>query len=86
MSANLQNSHEAYKLEIEQGQLIVHAFGRWNLDTIRSIDKALKADLAALGYGQVKTSGEDYGVDDDEFGGVIFDFKGLDRIDTAGAS
>jgi len=85
MSASIQNSHEAYRLEIDQGQLIVNAYGRWNLDTIKSIDKALKTDLKALGYGQVKTSGEDYGVDDDEFGGVIFDFKHLTMIDTAGA-
>jgi len=85
MSASVQNSHAAYRLEIDQGQLIVNANGRWNLDTIKSIDKALKADLKALGYGQVKTSGEDYGVDDDEFGGVIFDFENLTRIDTAGA-
>ncbi len=81
----MQNSHEAYRLEIDQGQLIVYAYGRWNLDTIKSIDRALKADLLALGYGKVKTSGEDYGVDDAEFGGIVFDFKDLIRIDTAGA-
>ena len=86
MSASVQNSHEAYRLEIDQGQLIVHAFGRWTLATIKPIDRALKADLLALGYGKVKTSGEDYGVDDTEFGGVVFDFKELVRIDTAGLS
>ncbi len=85
MSASIQNSHEAYRLEIDQGQLIVHTYGRWNLDTIKSIDRALQADLRAIGYGKVKTSGEDYGVDDSEFGGVVFDFKELIRIDTAGA-
>lgn len=85
MSATVQNSHEAYRLDIDEGQLIVHAYGLWNLHTIKSIDKALKTDLRALGYGKVKTTGEDYGVDDDEFGGVIFDFKELNRIDTAGA-
>lgn len=85
MSTSVQNSHEAYRLEIDEGQLIVKAFGRWNLHTIKSIDKALKSDLKTLGYGRVKSTGEDYGVDDDEFGGVIFCFKELDRIDTAGA-
>ena len=53
MSASVQNSHEAYRLEVDRGQLIVRAFGRWNLHTVKTIDKALKADLSALGYGHI---------------------------------
>ena len=65
--------------------MIVKAFGRWNLHTIKSIDRALKSDLKALGYGKVRSTGEDFGADADEFGGVVFDFENLIRIDTAGA-
>ena len=77
----MQNSHEAYRLEVDNGQLIVRAFGHWNLHTVKSIDEALKSDLKALGYGQVDNA---YGERDD-YDQVVFCFDGLERMDTAGA-
>ncbi len=83
MGARFRNSSDAYKLEKEQNQLIVKACGRWNLSTVKDIDKALKADLKSLGYGYSQ-GGEAYAITDD-FEQVIFDFEDLVRIDTAGA-
>ena len=77
----MQNSHEAYRLEVDRGQLIVRAFGRWNLHTVKTIDKALKSDLTALGYGHIDGG---YGERDD-YDQVVFCFDGLERMDTAGA-
>jgi len=84
MGARVQNSSDAYELEINQGQLVLKAFGRWNLNTVKVIDKALKADLAAIGYGPGDKSLSNYG-DSDDYDHVVFDFEGLTRIDTAGA-
>ncbi len=84
MGARVQNSSDAYQLEVSHGQLVVRAFGRWNLSTVKAIDKALKADLAAIGYGPDAKSISNYG-DGDDYDHVVFDFKELKRIDTAGA-
>ena len=79
MGASLHTSSNAYLLEEEQNQLVVKACGRWNLTTVKDIDKALKADLKSLGYGYAR------GDDKSAFTKVIFDFSDLKRIDTAGA-
>lgn len=80
MRASPQNSSDAYRLDIEQGHLIVRAFGQWDLQTVKRIDKALKSDLKALGYGYAdpNTAHADY----DQ---IVFDFTDLTRMDTAGA-
>lgn len=77
----MQNRHEAYTLEVDKGQLIVKAFGRWNLHTVNSIDQALQADLKVLGYGRVNEQGSHT----DTYEQVVFCFEGLSRMDTAGA-
>ena len=79
MGASLHTSSNAYLLEDEENQLVVKACGRWNLTTVKEIDKALKADLKSLGYGYAR------GDDESSFTKVIFDFSDLDRMDTAGA-
>lgn len=80
MGANENRQREAYDLEVDKGWLIIKAYGRWNLHTVRNIDKTLKADLQALGYGPGDAS-----VDTGNYEQVVFDFENLTRIDTAGA-
>jgi phospholipid/cholesterol/gamma-HCH transport system permease protein len=80
MSVNLENGRDAYRLEIDQGQLTLRALGYWDLHTASLIDEALKADLKKLGYGAA-----DEDQISDNFEHVVFDFSGLTRIDTAGA-
>lgn len=80
MSATLLDTSDAYNLAIEQGQLVVRVFGRWNLHTVREIDKALQADLENLGYGHADEHTAESGYEQ-----VIFDFADLTRMDTAGA-
>ena len=76
--ASKQNKRDAYQLEIKDGQLIVYACGRWTIRNIEKLDAELQADLAELGYGGIAEN-------KDSFGGVVFDFHNLERIDTAGA-
>ncbi|PHR60465.1 MAG: ABC transporter permease [Robiginitomaculum sp.] len=80
MSLRPHTSSDAYSFEIEDEQLIVRAFGRWDLHTVKEIDVALKADLEALGYGYADVDMAETG-----YIQIIFDFADLTRMDTAGA-
>lgn len=80
MSEATTRTNEAYTLRIERGRLVVAPKGRWNLNTISTIDPDLKTDLSALGYGHDEDLGEVVKYEE-----VIFDFANLTRVDTAGA-
>ena len=79
MSSSRTRENEAYKLEVDEGRLVVKALGRWDLHTIKDTDQSLIADLKSLGYEPGETEGEE------SYEQVVFDFQDLERIDTAGA-
>jgi len=80
MSANGNEQYKDYRLEVQDGRLTVKALGRWNLHTVKAIDHSLKSDLKALGYGPGEAEDAT-----GQYEQVVFDFKDLSRIDTAGA-
>lgn len=79
MSSSGTRENEAYTLEVEEGRLTVKARGRWDLHTVKDIDGALTEDLKSLGYGAGEAD------ETENYEQVVFDFRELLRIDTAGA-
>ncbi|MEE9273242.1 MAG: ABC transporter permease [Robiginitomaculum sp.] len=80
MSTHTDNLQNPYKLIVNQGQLMIKVFGDWNLRTINTIENALSSDLSSLG------NSRDFSIAQSErYEMVVFDFSGLNRMDTAGA-
>jgi phospholipid/cholesterol/gamma-HCH transport system permease protein len=79
MSSSTTRKNEAYTLEVDNGRLVVKACGRWDLHSVKDIDRELTADLKTLGYGPGEAD------EDESYEQVVFDFQDLERIDTAGA-
>lgn len=80
MNASRVKQTQFYELVRVEGELVVKPLGRWDLHTLKSIDASLKTDLADLGYGYADVLDRSENTDK-----VVFDFKNLTRIDTAGA-
>ncbi len=80
--ASEQKIQDAYRLEEENGRLIVYACGRWTIRNVKKLDEDLQIRLQELGFGRMCEDGK---FAQDRFEQIIFDFSELERLDTAGA-